>query len=122
MRAPQFTRRSSCAAAKACSPAAGVAGARWWRRRATQRQRPGRGRADRLISPVAIFDLWHRRRCIDFGYDEPSARGESAEGRARDGSQSALRASIDVRFAAVLRCVWRAARVRSLRTRLVLGG
>ena len=59
VRGPPFIRRGSCAAAKACSPAAGAAGARWWRRRATQRQCPGRGRADRLIFRVVSFDLWH---------------------------------------------------------------
>ena len=80
VRGPQFIRCGNGAAAKACSPAAGAAGARWWRRRATQRQGPGRGRADRLISRVASCDLWRRRPCVDFGQDEPSARGDSAEG------------------------------------------
>ena len=117
MLGPPFTRCGLRAAAKARSPATHVAGVRWWRRRATQRRSTGRGRAAQLVSSIVSFDLGHRRRCVDFGYGEPSACAESAEGRARDGSQSELRASIDVRFAAVLRCVGRAAQVRSLRTR-----
>ena len=43
MQGPPFMRRGSRAAAKARSPAAGVAGARWWPRRATQRRRPACG-------------------------------------------------------------------------------
>lgn len=122
MQGPLFTRRGSHAAAKPRLSVADVAGVRWWRRRATQRQRPGRGWGAQLLFPIVSFDLWHRRRCSDFGYGEPSARVGSAKGRARDGSQSALRASIDVRFATVLGCVGRAVRVRSLQSRLVLGG
>ena len=59
VRGPQFIRCGNGAAAEACSPAAGAAGARWWQRRATQRQSLGWGRADKLISPAVSFDLWH---------------------------------------------------------------
>ena len=36
------------------------------------------GRDASALAWRASFDLWHRRRCVDFGQDEPSARGESA--------------------------------------------